>query len=294
MGGRLLRELTEYDPSCKKGYLKAIMLGQSIDYEMKEGLMTGLRLEGKVALVTGSSRNIGRAIAITFAREGADVIVNTRSNRTELEVVEQECKSYGVNVVSCLADVSQPDEASRLIQEGLEQLGKIDILVSNVAIRPHKPLLETSDQEWRNVFAVNVDATFYLCKAVLPSMIEKRCGNIIAMGGLANVSGRPNTSAVSASKMALQGLVRVLAGEMAPYGIRANMVMPGIIDTERRYPDWYPELQQGPLLEGLGSVPLGRQGTAQEIANVCLFLASDESSYITGDRILAMGGWQMT
>ena len=253
-----------------------------------------MRLKGKAVLITGSNRNIGKAIAITFAKEGADIMVNTRSNQAELEAAAQECRSYGVKVASCLADVSQPEEASRLVQEGLSQLGKIDILVSNVAIRPHKPLLETSNEEWRHVFAVNVEATFYLCKAVIPGMIEQRYGNIIALGGLANVSGRPNTSAVSASKMALQGLMRVLAGEMAPYGIRANMVMPGIIDTERRYSDWYPEFQQEPLSERLKPVPLGRQGTVQEIANACLFLASDESSYITGDRILAMGGWYMT
>ena len=251
-----------------------------------------MRLKGKTALITGSGRNIGKAIATTFAREGADVVVNTRSNREELEAVASECRSYGVRVASCVADVSDPEQVSRLVEEGLSQLGKIDILVSNAAIRPRRPILEISNEEWRHVFAVNLDACFYLCKAVIPQMMERRQGSIIALGGMANVSGRPTTAMASASKMGLQGLMRVLAAELAPYDIRANMVMPGTIDTERRNPEWYLEVEQTPPTTPTSDpdTPLGRQGTPQEIADACLFLASDESSYVTGDRILVMGG----
>lgn len=250
-----------------------------------------MRLKGKTALITGSGRNIGKAIALTFAREGADVIVNARTNREELESVADECRSHGVRAVPCLADVSDPQQVSQLVAEGLAQLGQIDVLVANAAIRPHRPILEISGEEWRQVMAVNLDACFHLCKAVLPQMIERRQGSIIGLGGQANVAGRPGTAAVSASKMGLQGLIRVLAVELAPYGIRANMVMPGAIDTQRLHPEWYPERQQrAGDTPGQPGIPLGRQGTPQEIANACLFLASDESSYVTGDRILVMGG----
>ena len=173
-----------------------------------------------------------------------------------------------------------------MVNEGLAALGKIDILVLNVAIRPHHTILETSDEEWHQVMAVNLHACFYLCKAAIPQMMERRHGSIIALGGQDNVTGRTGTAAVSASKMGLQGLIRTLAVELAEYGIRANMVMPG------SYPEWYPETEQFTVssTEYQPGIPMDREGTPREVANACLFLASDESSYVTGDRILVMGG----
>lgn len=253
-----------------------------------------MRLEGKTALITGSGRNIGKAIALTFAREGADVILNTRSNAEELEGAAVECRSYGVKAVPVLADVSDPEQAARLVEEGLAQLGKIDVLVSSVAIRPRKPILEVSNEEWHQVMAVNLHATFYLCKAVLPGMMERHTGSIIAIGGKSSLSSTPINAAVATSKTALWGLIRSLAVGMAPYGIRANMVMPASIETEKRYPEWYPESYYRHKVKGSAEFqhahPLGKQGTPQDIANACLFLASNESSYITGDSIVCMGG----
>ena len=249
------------------------------------------KLQGRTALITGSSRNIGRAIAVTFAREGANVVLNTRSNAEELEDAAEECRSYGVKAATCLADVSQHEEASRLVQAALEQMGQVDILVHNAAIRPHRPVVEVPVEEWRQVMAVNLDACFYLCKAAIPGMMERRQGSIIALGGQANMTGRSGTGSVSASKMGLQGLIRVLAMELAPHGVRANMVMPGAIDTERRTPEWYPErLPTVSDTPGQPPIPLGHEGTPQDVANACLFLASDDSAYVTGDRILVMGG----
>ena len=249
------------------------------------------KLQGRTALITGSSRNIGRTIAATFAREGANLVLNTRANSAELEDAAAECRSYGIEVATCLADVSQPEEASRLVQEALDRMGQIDILVHNAAIRPHRPIVEVPLEEWRQVMAVNLDACLFLCQAALPSMMERQHGSIIALGGQANVVGRLGTGSITASKMGLQGLMRVLAMELAPYGIRANMVMPGAIDTERRSPEWYPErLPTVSDTPGQPPIPLGRQGTPQDVANACLFLASDDSSYVTGDRILVMGG----
>ena len=256
-----------------------------------QGKLQGGKLQGRTALITGSSRNIGRTIALTFAREGANLVLNTRSNSEELEEAASECRSHGVEVVTCLADVSQHEEASRLVREAQERMGQVDILVHNAAIRPHRPVVKVPVEEWRQVMAVNLDACFYLCQAAVPNMMERRHGNIIALGGQANMAGRIGTGSVTASKMGLQGLMRVLAMELAPYGIRANMVMPGAIDTERRSPEWYPErLPTVSDTPGQPPIPLGREGTPQDVANACLFLASDDSAYVTGDRILVMGG----
>ena len=251
-----------------------------------------MSLEGKTALITGASRNIGREIALTFAREGADLVLNTRSSRQELEAVAAECRELGAKTHTVAADVSDSAQVSNMVQKGIEALGKIDVLVSNAAIRPHRPILEVSDDEWHQVLGVNLDAAFYLCRAVLPGMMERRQGSIIALGGQAAITGRPGTASVTAAKTGLMGLVRAIAAEMAPYNIRANLVNPGSTDTERRNPEWYPEFRDVPRgsQEHLGSIPLNRQATVQDIANACLFFASDQSSYITGDRLNVVGG----
>jgi 3-oxoacyl-[acyl-carrier protein] reductase len=159
-----------------------------------------MRLKGKTALITGASRNIGREVALTFAREGAGLVLNTRSSREELEAVAAECRELGVNAHAVLADVSDPGQVSRMVEEGVAALGRIDILVSNAAVRPHKPVLDISDEEWHRVLGVNLHATFYLCKAVLPGMMARRSGSIIALGGQAAITGRPDTAAVTAGQ----------------------------------------------------------------------------------------------
>lgn len=251
-----------------------------------------MRLQGKIALITGASRNLGKATALAFAREGADLILNTKSNRAELDAVTAECNALGVRTLPVLADVAAADEVSQMVEHGLQHFGRIDVLVSNVAIRPHTPLTEVAIEEWHRVMAVNLHAPFYLCRAVVPSMIRKGRGSIITLGGLSSLSGRPNTVAVTTAKTGLLGLTRALAAELGPHGIRVNMVVPGSMATERRYPEWYPEYQQTPANapERLRRIPLQRQGKPEEVAATCVFLASDEASYITGDRILCMGG----
>ena len=251
-----------------------------------------MRLRGRIALVTGASRNIGRAIALAFAAEGADLLLNTRGNREELEAVATECRKAGVRVVTALADVADAAAVESMVTRGLGELGAIDVLVSNAAIRPHKSLADTTPEEWHHVLGVNLHSTFYLARAVVPAMKERRRGSIIALGGLSSVTGRPNTAAVTTAKTGLLGLIRALAAELGPFGIRANMVMPGYIDTERRYADWYPEFKQTPpgSPEQLKQIPLGRLGRPEDIADACVFLASDASAYVTGDTIRVMGG----
>jgi 3-oxoacyl-[acyl-carrier protein] reductase len=251
-----------------------------------------MRLSGRTALVTGASRNIGRAIALAFAAEGADLVLNTRVNREELEAVAGECRKAGVRVVTALADVADAAAVQAMVERGLGELGAIDVLVSNAAIRPHKSVTDTTLDEWHQVLGVNLHAAFYLARAVVPSMKARRRGSIIALGGLSSLTGRPDTAAVTTAKTGLLGLVRALAAELGPFGIRANMVVPGYIDTERRYADWYPEFKQTPpgSPEQLKQIPLGRLGRPEDIAEACVFLASEGSAYVTGDAIRVMGG----
>jgi len=251
-----------------------------------------MRLKGKTALITGASRNIGRAIALAFAAEGADLVLNTRVNRDELEAVAEECRKAGGRVAPVLGDVGDPEAVETMVRQGLAELGAIDVLVCNAAIRPHRPLMETSIDEWHRVLAVNLHAAFYLARAVVPGMKERRGGSIIALGGLSSLTGRPNTAAVTTAKTGLLGLIRALAAELGPFGIRANMVIPGFMATERRYTEWYPEHQEVPPSspEQLKQIPLRRFGRPDELAEACVFLASDASSYVTGDALRVMGG----
>lgn len=251
-----------------------------------------MRLEGKTALITGASRNIGRAIALAFAAEGAALVLNTRSNAGELDAVAADCRKAGVRVITALADVGDAGAVDAMVTRALDELGAIDVLVCNAAIRPHKPLTETSLDDWHRVMAVDLHSAFYLARAVVPRMKQRGRGSIIALGGQSAITGRPNTAAVTAAKSGLLGLVRVLAAELGPFGIRANMVVPGLIDTERRYAEWYPEFKQTPPGDPgqLRDIPLRRLGRAEDIADACVFLASDASSYVTGDTIRVMGG----
>lgn len=251
-----------------------------------------MRLSGKTALITGASRNIGRAIALAFAAEGADLLLNTRLNADELEAVATDCRKSGVRVTTALADIADAAAVEAMVRRGVAELGPIDVLVCNAAIRPHKSLTETTVEEWHHVLGVDLHSAFYLARAVVPGMKERRRGSIIALGGLSSLTGRPNTAAVTAAKTGVLGLIRALAAELGPFGIRANVVMPGFIDTERRYAEWYPEFQKAPpgSPEQLKQIPLGRLGRPEDIADACVFLASDASAYVTGDSIRVMGG----
>jgi 3-oxoacyl-[acyl-carrier protein] reductase len=251
-----------------------------------------MKLAGRAAFISGASRNIGRAIALAFAAEGADLVLNTRVNREELEAVAAECRKAGVRAVPVLGDIADATAVETMVKQGLAELGAIDVLVCNAAIRPHTALAETSLEDWHRVIGVNLHSAFYLARAVVPGMKERKRGSIIAIGGQSSLTGRANTAAVTAAKTGLLGLVRALAAELGPFGIRANMVMPGTMDTERRYAEWYPEFRQAPpgAPEQLKQIPLGRLGRPEEIAEACLFLASDASAYITGDEIRVMGG----
>ena len=251
-----------------------------------------MRLRGRTALITGASRNIGRAIALAYAAEGADLVLNTRVNGDELDAVAAECRKTGVRALPVLADIADPAAVEAMVARAGAELGPVDVLVSNAAVRPHQAVEATSLEDWHRVLSVNLHSAFYLARALVPGMKERRRGSIIALGGQSSLTGRPNTAAVTAAKTGLLGLVRALAAELGPFGIRANMVIPGFIDTERRYADWYPEFHEAPpgAPAQLKQIPLGRLGRPEDIADACVFLASDASAYVTGDTIRVMGG----
>src|SRR5262245_12070261 len=196
-----------------------------------------MRLKGKTALISGAGRNNGKAIALAFAREGADLILVARQLGDRLNTVADECGSLGVETLPLLADVGDPQEVERVVRLGIERFRKVDSLVSVAAIRPHMDVWEYSYDVWQHVFAVNVHATFCLAKALAPGMMERKTGNIIALGAGSSLTARPRGACEAACKHSLYGLIKSLALELGPYGIRANLLVLSQIMNERRNPE---------------------------------------------------------
>jgi 3-oxoacyl-[acyl-carrier protein] reductase len=239
-------------------------------------------LHGRVALVTGSGRNIGRATILGLARNGADVVVNARSNVAESESVASEARELGARAIATVADVSDQGAVYRMVGSAIEEFGRVDILVNNAGMRASKPFTEMTVEDWREVNGVNMDGPFFACQAVVPGMIERRWGRIINVSGLNAFKGRAEWAHVCAGKMGALGLTRALAAELAPHGILVNHIVPGAFDTTRV------EGQSTPASNS--DVPVGRLGLPEEIAHTVAFLASDGATYITGQTIHVNGG----
>jgi 3-oxoacyl-[acyl-carrier protein] reductase len=243
------------------------------------------KLEGKVALVTGSGRNIGRATVLKLAAEGAHVVVNARGNQAEADAVAHEAEALGVKALPILADLGRRDQVEAMAARALAEFGRVDILINNAAIRPHKPFTELTVEDWEHVRGVVLDGAFYLTRALIPAMVQHRYGRILFFTGEGAFIGGSGRAHVSAAKMGLVGFARGLASEFARHDIRVNVVSPGSIDTARANPEWY----QGRPPDAAG-IPLGRQGKIDEIAATCLFLVSEEGGFITGQTIHVNGG----
>jgi 3-oxoacyl-[acyl-carrier protein] reductase len=243
------------------------------------------KLEGKVALVTGSGRNIGRATVLKLAAEGAHVVVNARSNEAEADGVVREAEALGVKALAVIADVAGKAQVEGMAARALSAFGRVDILINNAAIRPHKPFTEVTVQDWETVRGVVLDGPLYLTQALIGEMVKNKYGRILFFTGEGAFVGGSGRAHVSAAKMGLVGFARGLASEFAAQNIRVNVVSPGSIDTSRANPEWY----QGrtPSADG---IPLGRQGKVDEIAATCLFLVSDDGGFITGQTIHVNGG----
>jgi 3-oxoacyl-[acyl-carrier protein] reductase len=246
-------------------------------------------LDGRVALVTGAGKNIGRAIALLLARDGATVVVNGRSDEAAIAAVAAEIEAAGGRALPLLADVADEAAVARMVAQATEAFGGIDIAVSNAGLRRQTPFLQISLAEWREIMSVALDGSFILARAVVPSMAARGGGAIIGLSGISTHLGTPNRAHVSASKSGLEGLLRALAVELAPHGIRCNAVAPGSIDTARG-------AAAGPLpaTHSDATIPLRRKGNVEEIAAVVRMLAGPEGGYITGQTIHVNGGAFLT
>lgn len=251
-------------------------------------------LKGKTALIAGAGRNHGKAIALKFAKEGADLILVARQLGDELKQVAADCESMGVRVLPLLGDMSKHEEVNNVVQLGLERFNNVDILVSSMGMRPHMDFWEYSYETWLQVVSVNLHSTFFLAKALAPSMIKHKGGSIMALGaGSALTATRRGGALEAACKHGLYGLIKGMARDFGPHGIRANLIILAKMENKRLYPEWYQEPGHEPNIGAEQNIPLGRLGRPEDVANVALFLASDNSSYITGDRILCTGGRHM-
>ncbi len=240
---------------------------------------------GKVALVTGSGKNIGRTIALDLAARGASLVINGRGDRGAVDDVVAEIEASGGQAIGCLADVSDEAQTRAMVAAAVAAFGGIDIVVSNAGLRRQTPFLEMSLAEWREILSVALDGAFILCRAAVPHMLGRGGGAIVALSGISTHIGTPNRCHVSASKAGLEGLMRALAMELAPERITCNTVAPGAVDTVRgAAAGAMPQTMTDP------GIPLGRKAAMQEIAAAVRFLAGPEGRYITGQTLHVNGG----
>ena len=246
-----------------------------------------MTLQGKVAVVTGGSRGIGRAVATVLAREGAVITLCAR-DRVLLEKVAAELESLGAQALAVQADVTRASEVEQMIGACVERFGQVDILVNNAGITRDNLLLRMKDEEWDAVLSTNLKGVFHCTRAVLRPMIKQRSGRIINLTSVVAVMGNPGQANYVAAKAGIIGLTKATAREVASRGITANAVAPGFIETDMTHA-LGPELQE----QMRSQIPLGRFGRPEDVAELVAFLASDRAAYITGQVIHLNGGLWM-
>ena len=247
-------------------------------------------LKDKVAVITGSSRGIGAAIALKLAKEGANIVLNYHSDSSKKYVDEliEKIEEYNQEVIAVQADVSKLDEAKKLIDKALNKFSKIDILVNNAGINSDNLLLRMSEDEWDKVMNVNLKGVFNCTKAAIKSMMKNRQGKIINLTSVVGIRGNAGQANYSASKAGVIGFTKSIARELAGRNITANAVAPGFITTDMT--DDIPEKSKKELKD---EIPLSRLGNGEDVAELVSFLASDRSDYITGQVINVDGGMAM-
>ena len=242
-------------------------------------------LDGKVALITGAARGIGKAIALKFAQEGADVAFTDLAINEAAEETIAEIAAFGHKVKGYASNAANFDETHAVVEEILKEFGHIDILVNNAGITKDGLVLRMSEAQWDAVIAVNLKSAFNFIHAVIPSMARQKGGSIINMASIAGQMGNPGQINYASSKAGLIAMAKTVAKEMGSRGIRANAIAPGFIVSEMTN-----ALPEAVREEYIKSIPLKRGGTVDEIANTALYLASDLSSYVTGQVIAVNGG----
>ena len=248
-------------------------------------------LTGKKALVTGSSRGIGRGIALALARQGADVAINYRSSKEKAEAVVEEIREMGCNSLAVQADVSQKDQVEKMVAETVEKFGKIDILVNNAGIAVFKPFDQLTEEDWDETLAVNLKGQFLCMKAVVPIMEKQKWGRIINIASIASGGvgvGFPNLAHYCASKGGVMALTEELALELSPRGINVNAIGPGVIDTDMTASLKEDEKTMAGLMARIAKKRLGKPA---DIGAAAVFLASEEADYVTGIILYVDGGW---
>ena len=241
---------------------------------------------GRTAIVTGSGQNIGRAIALAYARGGANVVINGHRNQGAIEAVAEEARSLGVEALAILADVGDPAAVQAMVDRAAETFGSVDIAVSNVSTRLHTKFLDISIEEWQRIINSNLSASFYLARAVLPLMKARNWGRIIHISGRDGFAVIPNRAHNVTCKAGVFALSKAIAVEFGPFGITANTVAPGVIDTTRDLTQ-YPHFKAG-YGERIKEIPVRRVGTVEEIADACTYLAG--AGFLTGQVIHVNGG----
>jgi NAD(P)-dependent dehydrogenase (short-subunit alcohol dehydrogenase family) len=250
---------------------------------------TSFGIANRIAVVSGGNRNIGRSIVLTLAKEGAKPVILYHGGAEEAKKVCAEVAELGVKAVMYQADLADTASLAPLVKKIEQEQGGIDILINNAAIRPNTKISKITLEEWDLVFNTNLKAPFFLSQAVLPGMIARKWGRIINIGGTDAYWGKVRRAHGVSAKLGLVGLTRAMALEVARFGVTINVVIPGTIDTQRPHPEWYPELKSG-YAERLERIPMARLGDTQQVANACLFLASDLASFTTAQELFASGG----
>lgn len=246
--------------------------------------MSARELDDTVAIVTGSARNIGRAIALQLAGSGAAVVVHAKSSREAVERTAAEITSNGGRALVHLADVTDPDQVDAMVAAAVERFGRLDILVNNAALRKNAPVTEISYADWREITASILDAAFLCARASVPHLGAHGRGAIVNIGGVAGHAGVGGRAHVVAAKAGVAGLTKGLAVELAPQNITVNCVAPGYVNTERDHVP--PHFKERP-------VPLGRPAEPDEIAAMVRHLCGPGARYVTGQVVHVNGGWYL-
>ncbi|NDA60519.1 MAG: 3-oxoacyl-[acyl-carrier-protein] reductase [Chitinophagia bacterium] len=245
-------------------------------------------LEGKVSIVTGAARGIGAAIALKLAEEGSNLVITYVSDSSEEKAkqVANEIEQFGVQVLIRKSNTANFTDCEKLVQDTMEAFGKIDICVNNAGISKDNLLMRMTEEQWDEVMMINLKSVYNMTKQVIKPMMKARCGSIINMSSIVGVRGNAGQSSYAASKAGIIGFTKSIALELGSRNIRCNAIAPGFIETDMTH-----YLKEGEAAtEFLKKIPLGRFGSAREIADTTLFLASDMSSYVTGQVISSCGG----
>jgi 3-oxoacyl-[acyl-carrier protein] reductase len=240
-------------------------------------------LAGKVALVTGASRNIGRAIAHSLAQAGAAVAVNARTAKEDADKVVQEIRAAGGQAETYMADIVDPKAVNAMVEGIVKRFGRLDFLILNASVRKETPFMEMSYEEWHSLMSITLDGSFHCCKACIPHMIKAGSGSIVTLGGMSSMSGAKKRVHGSVGKFGLYGMTRALAKELGEHKIRVNCVAPGQMNTARA---------PGRAVPDVSNVPLGRKVEPEEIASTVRFLCSPGAAMISGQLLYVDGGQQ--